>query len=128
MNDLISRQAAIDALWKLRRGQQMLDDTQTADKVMKGIFLAEQMIKELPTVDIDLSDYSDRLWRNAYEQGRAEAEAEIIHCRDCEWYKTNYTWNGKEHKVCGIEPFEPIRQEEDYCSYGERKDDAEVHS
>ena len=78
MNDLISRQAAIDALWKLRRGQQMLDDTQTADKVMKGIFLAEQMIKELPTVDIDLSDYSDRLWRKAYEQGKADAEPRWI--------------------------------------------------
>lgn len=47
---------------------------------------------------------------------------EVIRCRDCEWYKTNYTWNGKEHKVCGIEPFEPIREEEDYCSFGERKE------
>ncbi len=47
---------------------------------------------------------------------------DIVRCRDCEWYKTNYTWNGKERKVCGIEPFEPIRQEEDYCSYAERKE------
>lgn len=46
----------------------------------------------------------------------------VVRCRDCEWYKTNYTWNGKERKVCGIEPFEPIREEEDYCSYGERKE------
>lgn len=30
----------------------------------------------VPFVDIDLSDYSDRLWRKAYEQGKADAEAE----------------------------------------------------
>lgn len=47
---------------------------------------------------------------------------EVVRCRDCEWYKTNYLWNGKERKVCGIEPFEPIRQEEDYCAYGERRE------
>ena len=30
----------------------------------------------VPIADIDLSVYSDRLWRNAYEQGKADAEAE----------------------------------------------------
>lgn len=53
---------------------------------------------------------------------KQEIVGELVRCRDCEWYKTNYTWNGKERKVCGIEPFEPIRQEEDYCSYGERRE------
>lgn len=60
-----------------------------------------------------------------YEYASQEYEVdavEVIRCRDCEWYKTNYTWNGKERKVCGIEPFEPIRREEDYCSFGERKE------
>ena len=63
------------------------------------------------------------------EMGNAPITVQkLVRCRNCEWYKTNYTWNGKERKVCGIETYEPIRQEEDYCSYGERKDDAEVHS
>lgn len=53
---------------------------------------------------------------------KQEIVGELVRCLDCEWYRTNYTWNGKERKVCGIEPFEPIRQEEDYCSYGERKE------
>ena len=57
----------------------------------------------------------------AHRQPTIDA-VEVVRCRDCEWYKTNYTWNGKERKVCGIEPFEPIRQEEDYCSFGERKE------
>jgi hypothetical protein len=38
-------------LWKLRVNYQMLDDTHTADKIMHGIFRAEQALKEQPTVD-----------------------------------------------------------------------------
>jgi len=53
---------------------------------------------------------------------KQEVAGELVRCRDCKWYKTNYTWDGKERKVCGIEPFEPIQGEEDYCSYGERKE------
>lgn len=47
----------------------------------------------------------------------------VVRCKDCKWWKTNYSWNGKEHKVCVIEPYEPVRKPEDYCSRGERKDD-----
>ena len=47
---------------------------------------------------------------------------EVVRCKDCKWYKTNYSWNGAEHKVCVIEPYEPIRKECDYCSRGERKE------
>lgn len=57
----------------------------------------------------------------AHKQPTVDA-VEVVRCRECEWYKTNYSWNGKERKVCGIEPFEPIRREEDYCSYAERKE------
>jgi len=46
----------------------------------------------------------------------------VVRCNDCKWYKTNYSWNGKEHKVCVIEPYEPIRKDDDFCSRGERKD------
>lgn len=49
--------------------------------------------------------------------------AELIRCRDCKWYKTNYTWNCREVKVCVIEAYEPIRKDDDYCSHGERKEE-----
>jgi len=48
MDDVIYRQAAIDALWGLRREQQMMDDTQRADLVMQGIRLAEKALSQLP--------------------------------------------------------------------------------
>ena len=48
---LIDANAYAAELWKLRENYQMLDDTHTADKIMHGIFRAEQALKEQPTVD-----------------------------------------------------------------------------
>jgi hypothetical protein len=48
---LIDANAYAAELWKLRGNYQMLDDTHTADKIMHGIFRAEQALKEQPTVD-----------------------------------------------------------------------------
>ena len=47
----------------------------------------------------------------------------ITRCKDCKWYKTNYSWNGKEHRVCVIEPYEPVRKADDFCSRAERKEE-----
>lgn len=47
--------------------------------------------------------------------------AEVVRCKDCRWYKTNYMWNGTEVKICAKEAYEPGRNAYDYCSYGERK-------
>ena len=46
----------------------------------------------------------------------------VVRCKDCKWYKTNYSWNGNEHHVCVIEPYEPVRKEDDFCSRGERRE------
>ena len=47
----------------------------------------------------------------------------VIRCRDCKWYKTNYSWDGKEHRVCVIEAYEPVRKADDFCSRAERKEE-----
>ena len=49
---------------------------------------------------------------------------QLVRCKDCKWWKTNYMWNGSERKVCVIEAYEPVRNESDYCSRGERKENA----
>lgn len=51
---------------------------------------------------------------------------EVIRCKDCRWWKSIYSWNGKEHKVCVREPYEPPREADDFCSYGERREDGET--
>lgn len=54
------------------------------------------------------------------EQPTVDA-VEVVRCKDCKWWKTNYMWDGSKRKVCVIEAYEPVRNEGDYCSRGERK-------
>lgn len=61
----------------------------------------KQLINDTPTVDA----------------------VEVVRCKDCKWWKTNYSWNGNEHKICVREPYEPLRNSEDFCSRGERKEE-----
>ena len=46
---------------------------------------------------------------------------EVVRCKDCTWWKSIFSWNSKEHKVCVRESAEPPRESDDYCSYGERR-------
>lgn len=62
-NDLISRQAAIEAIANIEVGNH---DQQN---IREG---AVFMLEQLPLDDTDMSDYSDRLWEAAYERGKAE--------------------------------------------------------
>lgn len=57
-DDLISRQAAIDEIRKCR-----------------FVVDAIEKIKGLPSAELDLSGFSDKLWKAAYERGKAEARA-----------------------------------------------------
>lgn len=56
-NDLISRQAAIDALFELYEYQRDIDPTEAADLVRQGIFLAEKKIEKLPSAQPKLPPY-----------------------------------------------------------------------
>ena len=78
----ISRQAALDAIDEI--------ESEVADGDGFQYEKWRQFFCDLPSVDIDLSDYSDRLWRNAYEQGKADAEVE------------RKTWRWNDHEVACI--------------------------
>lgn len=82
MHDVISRQAAIDAL----SGQISVTGDINAKAVQNYIRMVNQRLHELPSAQPDLSGYSDRLWKAAYERGKAEAQADIIHCGECKYY------------------------------------------
>ena len=57
--DLIDRQAAIDAV---RSYYDEFDEREES---------IEERIERLPSADIDLSRFSDKLWRAAYERGKS---------------------------------------------------------
>ena len=70
--DYISREAAIDAINHICPVDTEYDCT-LLDRVDVRCVLSD-----LPSAQPDLSGYSDKLWRNAYEKGKAEGKAEII--------------------------------------------------
>ena len=127
--DLISRQDAIDAHCELCADK----DTCSGD-----ICPDVEVFQLLPSVQPDLSGYSDRLWKAAYERGKAEAQLEpsqvardiatiieneqdmrvmlaqpeIIRCKDCKWKQ------GAECvRFAEVRPFP-----DDFCSRAERKE------
>lgn len=62
-----------------------------------------------------------RARRLVESQSKADV-VEVVRCKDCKWYKSIYSWNCKEHKVCVRDSSEPPREQNDYCSYGERRE------
>ena len=80
--DLIYRQEAIDTIQNEVEPFAIIDPE---TNYVIGISVKEadviRTLEKLPPAQVDLSGYSDRLWRTAYERGKAEAQAE-----SCEYY------------------------------------------
>lgn len=71
------------------------------------------VINERNLAQPDLSSYSDKLWHNAYERGKAEAQAEIVRCKDCKWK------HGSECvRFADVRPWP-----NDFCSRAERREE-----
>lgn len=91
--------------------------------------LESEMYHNAFEIDTDLQKWDSGCWirykmfENVIEKLPTVDAVLVVRCKDCKWWKTNYTWNGSECKVCVIEAYEPVRKEGDYCSRGERKED-----
>ena len=72
MSDLISRQAAIDELMEMIEQH---ENDQFNGRLLHWTGI-KAMLEGLPSVEphYDLDGYSSRLWKAAYERGKAEAE------------------------------------------------------
>lgn len=57
-----------------------------------------------------------RLMEKSYTIGYESAKNEIVHCKDCRWWKT---------LGCAMQTIEErgIPEESDYCSYAEREEE-----
>ena len=69
---------------------------------------------------ITRDDYK-RIDRVLFEMPTIDA-VEVVRCKDCKWWKSKYMRLG-ERKVCVIEAYEPVRNEDEYCSWAERRED-----
>ena len=75
MSDLIDRQAAIAAFQMFRKYDSNRSNSEWVDRI-------EAVLRNLPTFDTDISEYSDRLWKLAYERGQKEG---VVRCKDCKF-------------------------------------------
>ena len=76
--DCISRQAAMEEISKQQTYKMFeVEDTLYLDANDVGSVLAS-----LPSVQPDMSEYSDKLWKKAYERGKAEAQQRWIPCSE----------------------------------------------
>lgn len=101
MADLIDRQKAIET------AVTMCERCTTGDIIDLRDMICESLAV-LPTADTDMSEYSDRLWKLAYERGKAEG---VVRCRDCVW---------RLGTDCTRFAETPVTLD-DFCSRGERK-------
>ena len=88
--------------------------------------LAEQLMYEATTeseyASIDLKDYIEEAEELLADVPSADVE-EVVHCKDCKWCK-HYKQDEQDcyccTHACGL--YDVDRSEDDYCSYGERKE------
>ena len=107
MDDLISRQAAIDAV--KGRFSMPVDN------------LIVEVIGELPSAQPytdeeiqKMQDIEQAQIEKAFELGREDAKAEIVRCKDCIEWDSDSEWCNRHGGTM---------QEDDYCSRAERKDE-----
>ena len=76
--------------------------------------LIETALSDLPTAD--LSEYSDKLWKTAYERGKAEA---IIRCDECEHWDLEWIPAVGEGHYCPM--MDHVMVGDEWCCYGVRR-------
>jgi hypothetical protein len=98
MDDLISRQAILQHIEKIRQNVQMIDDTHRADIIMNGIYLCEKAVRNQPSAQPEpLTDKEQRIFLAA--MGREEKVCKQVddECRDCrEPYEDSLVWTCRE--------------------------------
>lgn len=132
-DDLISRQAAIDAICKVWCNCSFAESEckKIAENGCYECAICDDVnvIMKLPPAQPDLSEYSDKLWRNAYERGKRDAQAEqpdLIRCRDCKYVRT---WRSESSAKKYGQIYECVKgvlfcpEADDFCSRAERQED-----
>ena len=112
MSDLISRQRLLEYIHGEPVGR-LLCDKYNLDGLIKQFPSAQPYTDEeiQKMQDIEQAQL-DKIRELAYQEGKADAMAEIIRCRDCKLRDTEYC--NMAHGFMGM-------KDDDYCSYAERR-------
>ncbi len=84
MSDLISRQAILKNIEKIRHSVQMMDDTHRAGIVMTGMHLCEEAVRNQPSAQPEqLTDIEQRIFLAAMEREEKVCKEVDDECRTC---------------------------------------------
>lgn len=106
MDDQIYRQATIDAMEEVdwyhinKDGQLTHGANSREDEPLYKAKDVYKVLNDMPSARSDLSDYSDKLWRAAYERGKAEAQRWIPCTPETMPKKTDYYLVQYTRKYC----------------------------
>ena len=101
---------------------------QTIDSIYKDIVKKKDdaIFAEIQTsfgVDLDREEliralqYDRNQYEKGYADGKRDAMAELVRCKDCKHWTMGYCNHFAYYD------YEPITNEDDFCSYGERRED-----
>ena len=68
-------------------------------------------------------DTTEQAYRNGYEAGYKAARVEIVRCKDCKYGKKDRKYIHCQHFDSGDSFIDEDFNPDDFCSYGERKED-----
>lgn len=99
-DDLISKQAMLKHIEKIRQDALMMDDIQEASLIMFGMYLCEEAVRNQPSAQ------------------------PVVRCRNCKHYKES---DVADRKMCCRKDVDgmPVCYDflpDDWCKYGERKE------
>ena len=116
MSDLISRQAAIDAL----NGEIEITGRTNAEAVKGYVRLVKDRLERLPSAQ---SEYTEQDARDSFNSGYAcgmeAAQSEIIRCKDCAYWQREWS-DERDYHYCTMEDDRTYR--EFYCANAERRE------
>ena len=78
-NDLISRQAILKHIEKIRWGVQMMDDTHRASIIMNGMYLCEKAVRNQPSTQPERQ-------KGEWIYGEDEYGIDGYHCNKCGFF------------------------------------------
>lgn len=114
----MSRYVDADALiQELKRQYMFLFGT---EEIPNGIGM---LIENFPTADVVPTEFHDKCMQIEIEKRRNMVE--VVRCKDCKFRKIEFGWNGKKYKMCANTDYPT--DDDAYCSYAERREDAEIH-
>ena len=97
MNDLISRQAAIDAL--KAQADTMRTWVERYAEQRRGILTAVNIVEDIKPADV----------------------VPVVRCRDCKHWQTDWNPSIPDRHYCAV--MDSMMKADDFCSYGKRREE-----